>query len=209
MTDGLSPAGRPTTTDRDTGARAEPHRGRAVGRPVDGRPGRRRHQGRGADGRRPVAVDAEPGSTFYALNRNKRSLAVDLKSDGGREIFTGWSRRRHPARQLLAGRPGPARLRLRVGLAASTRASSTARSRGSCPVPTATARLLDELAQMMGSMAYMTGPVGRPLRAGVVGGRHRRGHLRGAGHAGRAGRSPADRARASTCRRAVRDTVVL
>jgi len=28
------------------------------------------------------------GSTFYALNRNKRSLAVDLKSEAGREIFT-------------------------------------------------------------------------------------------------------------------------
>src|SRR6185295_11239349 len=27
------------------------------------------------------------GSTFYALNRNKRSLAVDLKSDQGREVF--------------------------------------------------------------------------------------------------------------------------
>src|SRR5688500_2012776 len=28
------------------------------------------------------------GSTFYALNRNKRSLAVDLKSEAGRELFT-------------------------------------------------------------------------------------------------------------------------
>ena len=27
------------------------------------------------------------GATFYAYNRNKRSLAVDLKSDQGREIF--------------------------------------------------------------------------------------------------------------------------
>src|SRR5262249_21374327 len=28
------------------------------------------------------------GSTFYVLNRNKRSLALDLKSDAGREVFT-------------------------------------------------------------------------------------------------------------------------
>ena len=27
------------------------------------------------------------GATFYAYNRNKRSLALDLKSEHGREIF--------------------------------------------------------------------------------------------------------------------------
>ena len=57
------------------------------------------------------------GSTFYALNRNKRSLAVDLKSEAGREIFTRLVRGgRHPARQLLARGPRAPRLRLRVGL---------------------------------------------------------------------------------------------
>ena len=51
------------------------------------------------------------GSTFYALNRNKRSLAVNLKSEEGRRNFhPPGARRRRPARQLCARGAGPPRL---------------------------------------------------------------------------------------------------
>src|SRR5205814_244703 len=39
--------------------------------------------------------------------------------------------------------------------------------KGFLPGPYGDRPLLDELAQMMGSMAYMTGPAGQPLRAGA------------------------------------------
>ena len=59
------------------------------------------------------------GSTFYALNRNKRSLAVDFKiSRQGSSIASA---------SATSGAP------------ASTRGSSTVRSRGSCRVPLVTA----------------------------------------------------------------------
>ena len=39
--------------------------------------------------------------------------------------------------------------------------------RATCRAPTRTAPALDEVVQMMGGLAYMTGPIGRPMRAGA------------------------------------------
>ena len=67
-------------------------------------------------------------------------------------------------------RPGAldeARPRLRGREGAEGRTSSTARSRASSPGPYEHRTALDEVVQMMGGLAYMTGPPGRPLRAGA------------------------------------------
>jgi crotonobetainyl-CoA:carnitine CoA-transferase CaiB-like acyl-CoA transferase len=106
------------------------------------------------------------GSTFYALNRNKRSLAIDLKSDGGREIFTRLVR----GADILLDNYSPGVLE-RLGFGYDWGSSINpgiiyCSVKGFLPGPYGDRPLLDELAQMMGSMAYMTGPAGRPLRAG-------------------------------------------
>jgi crotonobetainyl-CoA:carnitine CoA-transferase CaiB-like acyl-CoA transferase len=106
------------------------------------------------------------GSTFYVLNRNKRSLALDLKHDDGHEIFTRLVRTVDVVLDNYA--PGVLE-RLGVGYdwAASLNPKIIYCSiKGFLPGPYGDRPLLDELAQMMGSMAYMTGPLGMPLRAG-------------------------------------------
>ena len=106
------------------------------------------------------------GSTFYALNRNKRSLAVNLKSEDGREIFTRLVR----GADVLLDNYAPGVLD-RLGFSYEWGSGINpgiiyCAVKGFLPGPYGDRPLLDELAQMMGSMAYMTGPAGRPLRAG-------------------------------------------
>ena len=106
------------------------------------------------------------GSTFYALNRNKRSLAVDLKSEQGRAIF---GRLVQTADVVLDNyAPGVLeRLGIDYGWAAELNPKIIyCAIKGVLPGPHGDRPLLDELAQMMSSMAYMTGPLGQPLRAG-------------------------------------------
>jgi crotonobetainyl-CoA:carnitine CoA-transferase CaiB-like acyl-CoA transferase len=103
---------------------------------------------------------------FAALNRNKRSLAVDLKHPDGIALVL----------RLLEGadvlvenfRPG-AMDRLGLGHAALS-ARNTGLIYCSCkgflPGPYEHRTALDETVQMMAGLAYMTGPPGRPLRAG-------------------------------------------
>ena len=79
------------------------------------------------------------GSTFYALNRNKRSLAVDLKSEAGREIFTRLVRGADILLDNYSPGSSSASASATSGAPASTRGSSTVRSRGSCRVPMVTA----------------------------------------------------------------------
>lgn len=104
---------------------------------------------------------------FAAFNRNKRSVILDIETDTGLES----------ARQLIASadvfienfRPG--------GLAAKGlgyEALSAVNPRliycslkGFLPGPYENRTALDEVVQMMSGLAYMTGPVGRPLRAGA------------------------------------------
>jgi crotonobetainyl-CoA:carnitine CoA-transferase CaiB-like acyl-CoA transferase len=103
---------------------------------------------------------------FAALNRNKRSLAVDLKHPDGIALV----------QRLLDGadvlvenfRPG-AMDKLGLGYAA-LRARNPRLIYCSCkgflPGPYEHRTALDETVQMMAGLAYMTGPPGRPLRAG-------------------------------------------
>jgi crotonobetainyl-CoA:carnitine CoA-transferase CaiB-like acyl-CoA transferase len=104
---------------------------------------------------------------FPMYNRNKRSLCVDLKSDAGREAVL----------RLIDGadvvienfRPGTMD-RLGFGYAALSRRNPRliyCSEKGFLSGPYEHRTALDEVAQMMGGLAYMTGPPGQPLRAGT------------------------------------------
>lgn len=108
------------------------------------------------------------GTGYYPFfNRNKKSIAVDIKSAAGREIV----------HQLLATAdvlienfaPGTM---ARLGLGYDDLAAAHPRLiycslKGFLPGPYANRLALDEVVQMMSGLAYMTGPAGRPLRAGA------------------------------------------
>lgn len=103
---------------------------------------------------------------FPMYNRGKRSICLDLKSAEGKAV----------ARDLCAQadvlvenfRPGALD---RLGLSFEDLAAINPRliycsEKGFLPGPYEDRTALDEVAQMMGGLAYMTGPPGRPLRAG-------------------------------------------
>jgi len=100
-------------------------------------------------------------------NRNKKSLAIDMKSPDGMAVV----------RKLLATadvvtenfRPG-AMEKLGLGYedVKSLKGDVIYCSlKGFLPGPYEHRTALDEVVQMMGGLAYMTGPPGRPLRAGA------------------------------------------
>ncbi|MEM7731026.1 MAG: CaiB/BaiF CoA-transferase family protein [Pseudomonadota bacterium] len=104
---------------------------------------------------------------FPMYNRNKRSIAIDLKSDEGRNAVLS----------LIDGadvfienfRPG-ALDRLGFGwdaLSARNERLIYCSEKGFLDGPYEHRTALDEVTQMMGGLAYMTGPPGRPLRAGT------------------------------------------
>jgi crotonobetainyl-CoA:carnitine CoA-transferase CaiB-like acyl-CoA transferase len=104
---------------------------------------------------------------FPMYNRGKRSICLDLKSEAGLAV----------ARDLAAQadvlvenfRPG-ALDRLGLGhepLSATNPRLIYCSEKGFLPGPYEQRTALDEVAQMMGGLAYMTGPPGRPLRAGA------------------------------------------
>jgi len=107
------------------------------------------------------------GAGFFAmLNRNKRSLSLDLKSADGFALI----------RRLLAGadvlvenfRPGALDA---IGLSYDALRADNPRliycsCKGFLSGPYAHRTALDEVVQMMGGLAYITGLPGQPMRAG-------------------------------------------
>jgi crotonobetainyl-CoA:carnitine CoA-transferase CaiB-like acyl-CoA transferase len=108
------------------------------------------------------------GAGYYPMyNRNKQSVCLDLKSPDGLA-----------AARLLAAdadiivenfRPGTLD---RLGLGYDSLVEANPRliycsAKGFLAGPYENRAALDEVAQMMGGLAYMTGPPGRPLRAGA------------------------------------------
>jgi crotonobetainyl-CoA:carnitine CoA-transferase CaiB-like acyl-CoA transferase len=104
---------------------------------------------------------------FSTFNRNKKSLAVDVKDPRGLEIVL----------RLVAGadvfsenfKTGTMD---RLGLGYADLCKLNPRlvyvaHKGFLPGPYEHRTALDEVVQMMGGLAYMTGPEGRPLRAGT------------------------------------------
>ncbi|MGH6989808.1 MAG: CaiB/BaiF CoA transferase family protein [Stellaceae bacterium] len=107
------------------------------------------------------------GSGFFVLfNRNKRSLAIDLKRPEGIALVSKLVGR---ADVLIENfRPG-AMDRLGLGYPAVSALNPPlvyCSCKGFLPGPYAHRPALDEVVQMMGGLAYMTGLPGRPLRAG-------------------------------------------
>ena len=119
------------------------------------------------DGDHTRHLPASGAGFFPTYNRNKKSLAVDLKSAAGREIVL----------KLLATadvvsenfRPG-AMDKLGFGYAAVKALKPDiiyCSHKGFLPGPYENRTALDEVVQMMGGLAYMTGGRERPLRAGA------------------------------------------
>jgi crotonobetainyl-CoA:carnitine CoA-transferase CaiB-like acyl-CoA transferase len=104
---------------------------------------------------------------FPMFNRNKRSICLDLKAEEGVRI----ARRLVESADVMIENYAPGTL-ARLGLGADSFAASNPRliacsAKGFLAGPYEHRTALDEVTQMMGGLAYMTGPPGRPLRAGA------------------------------------------
>jgi len=108
------------------------------------------------------------GAGFFTyFNRNKRSLSIDLKSAPGKELLL----RLIESADVLIENFGPETVE-RLGVGYETCRGRNPRLiycslKGFMPGPYEKRPALDEVVQMMGGLAYMTGPTGRPLRAGA------------------------------------------
>ena len=107
------------------------------------------------------------GAGFFAImNRNKRSMAVDMKSPEGLAVV----RRLLQTADVLVENFRPGALdKLGLGWDALREANPRliyTSCKGFLPGPYEHRVALDEVVQMMGGLAYMTGPPGQPLRAG-------------------------------------------
>lgn len=104
---------------------------------------------------------------FPMYNRNKKSLAIDLKSEEGKAIALALADQADVFIENF--RPGALEA-LGFGYAALSARNPRliyCSEKGFLDGPYAHRTALDEVAQMMGGLAYMTGPPGRPLRAGA------------------------------------------
>ena len=104
---------------------------------------------------------------FPMFNRNKRSICLDLKSEAGNAA----ARRLVEEADVMIENFRPGAL-AKIGLGPDAFAESNPRliycsAKGFLAGPYENRTALDEVAQMMGGLAYMTGPPGRPLRAGA------------------------------------------
>ena len=103
---------------------------------------------------------------FLYFNRNKKSLAVDLKSGKG----AGLIKKLAVSSDVFIENFGPGAVD-RLGLGYEDLSKVNPRLiycslKGFLPGPYEHRPALDEVVQMMGGLAYMTGPPGHPLRAG-------------------------------------------
>jgi crotonobetainyl-CoA:carnitine CoA-transferase CaiB-like acyl-CoA transferase len=104
---------------------------------------------------------------FRSFNRNKKSVVIDINTEEGREAAIDLI---GECDVLLENfRPG---LMAKFGLDYDTLSKAHPKliyvsHKGFLPGPYEKRLALDEVVQMMGGLAYMTGPAGRPLRAGT------------------------------------------
>jgi crotonobetainyl-CoA:carnitine CoA-transferase CaiB-like acyl-CoA transferase len=108
------------------------------------------------------------GSGYFPMyNRHKQSICLNLKSDEG----LGIARQLCKQSDILVENFRPGALD-RLGLGYETLTATNERliycsEKGFLPGPYEERTALDEVAQMMGGLAHMTGPPGKPLRAGA------------------------------------------
>jgi crotonobetainyl-CoA:carnitine CoA-transferase CaiB-like acyl-CoA transferase len=104
---------------------------------------------------------------FSYFNRNKKCLAVDLKDPAGREIIL----KLVDTADVVLENFGPGTLeRLDYGYETLTQRNPRiiyCSLKGFMPGPYEKRVAMDEVVQMMGGLAFMTGPTGTPLRAGT------------------------------------------
>jgi crotonobetainyl-CoA:carnitine CoA-transferase CaiB-like acyl-CoA transferase len=103
---------------------------------------------------------------FHFLNRNKRSVALDLKGRG-RKVFLKLVAE---CDVVIDNFAFGAIDKLGIGYPVSSRDNPGLvwlSIKGFLPGPAEGRPMLDELAQMMGGLAFMTGPEGQPMRAGA------------------------------------------
>ena len=108
------------------------------------------------------------GAGYFSMyNRNKKSICLDLKSEEGAKAA---HRLIDEADVFIENfRPGAIE---KLGFGYETLSARNPKliycsEKGFLDGPYAHRTALDEVAQMMGGLAYMTGPPGRPLRAGA------------------------------------------
>ena len=104
---------------------------------------------------------------FPMYNRHKASICLDLKHPEGADAAKALA----AASDILVENYRPGAMD-RLGLSYDALAVANPRliycaEKGFLPGPYEHRTALDEVAQMMGGLAYMTGPPGRPLRAGA------------------------------------------
>ena len=108
------------------------------------------------------------GAGFFPLfNRNKKSIGIDLRQPPGAEV----ARRLAASADVVAENFKPGAL-AKFGLDYASLARQNERliyvsHKGFLPGPYEHRTALDEVVQMMGGLAYMTGRPGDPLRAGT------------------------------------------
>ena len=104
---------------------------------------------------------------FPFYSRNKKSLAIDLKTEEGRQVIYALAKRA----DVVVENFGPGTMD-RLGLGYDQLAPLNERLiytalKGFLPGPYEKRHAMDEVVQMMGGIAYMTGPPGQPMRAGI------------------------------------------
>ncbi|WP_448192359.1 CaiB/BaiF CoA transferase family protein [Azospirillum sp. sgz301742] len=104
---------------------------------------------------------------FSTYNRNKRSITVDLTAPEGTAVV----RRLAESSDVLVENLRQGSME-KMGLGWEALSALNPRlvycsMKGFLPGPYENRTALDEVVQMMGGLAYMTGPPGRPLRAGA------------------------------------------
>lgn len=108
------------------------------------------------------------GSGFFPMfNRNKKSIAVDVKNPAGKEIVL---KLLGTADVFSENFKSGTMDKLGFGYEALSKLNPAliyVSHKGFLPGPYEHRTALDEVVQMMGGLAYMTGPVGQPLRAGA------------------------------------------
>jgi crotonobetainyl-CoA:carnitine CoA-transferase CaiB-like acyl-CoA transferase len=108
------------------------------------------------------------GTGYYPFfNRNKKSLAIDIKSESGREVIF----KLLESTDILIENFAPGTMD-RLGFGYEALASRYPKLvycslKGFLPGPYSSRLALDEVVQFMSGIAYMTGPIGQPLRAGA------------------------------------------
>ena len=110
---------------------------------------------------------ANQGSTFFTYNRNKKFLALDLRQAQGKKIFEKLVARSDIVLDNFA--PG-ALARLGLDYAWGRKVNRRiiyCSVKGFLPGPYSDRPFLDELAQMAGGLAYLTGFENQPMRAGA------------------------------------------